>query len=160
LTFELVYATDVEQLDAVRTLFCEYAGSLGFDLAFQDFGRRLEKLPGDYAPPTGCLLLALDSGEPAGCVGLRQLAGNTCEMKRLYVRPACRGLRLGRCLAEAVIAEACRLGYARMRLDTVPGMDRAQELYRALGFYEIGAYRFNPISGTRYLELQLEGGSG
>lgn len=157
---DLVYAIDVKHLDAIRTLFVEYAASLGFDLAFQDFECELEELPDGYTSPEGCLLLATYGGQPAGCVALRKLADGICEMKRLYVRPAWRGLQIGRCLAEAVIAEARQLGYARMRLDTVPGMDRAQDLYRALGFYEIDAYRYNPIPGARYMELNLQGGSG
>ena len=161
---QLVCVQDAGQLAAVRSLLNEYAASLGFDLAFQDFQRELAELPGEYAPPSGCLFLALVGGEPVGCVGVRPLhdeggAGEgVCEMKRLYVRPASRGLQIGRRLAEAAIAEARRLGYARMRLDTVPGMERAQALYRALGFYEVDAYRYNPIAGARYLELDLQGG--
>jgi ribosomal protein S18 acetylase RimI-like enzyme len=156
---DIVLAADAARVDAVRRLFREYATSLGFDLAFQDFDRELADLPGSYAPPEGCLFLARYEGRPAGCVGLRKLADGVCEMKRLYVRPNCRGLHIGRVLAQAAIAEARRLGYRRMRLDTVPGMERAQELYRTLGFYEIDAYRYNPIAGTRYMELDLQGHS-
>jgi ribosomal protein S18 acetylase RimI-like enzyme len=154
---ELVRAENVDQLEAARTLFCEYASLLGFDLAFQDFERELAELPGQYAPPAGALFVALAGGVPAGCVGLRRLDPETCEMKRLYVRPSVRGRGLGRTLAEAAIDEALRLGYARMRLDTVPGMDHAWSLYHALGFYEIDAYRFNPIAGARYMERVLVG---
>ena len=156
----LVCVEDVSHLDAIRALFVEYAAALGFDLAFQDFERELTNLPGDYAPPDGGLLLAYYEGQPAGCVAWHKLADDICEMKRLYVRPVCHGLRLGRCLVEAVIAEARQLGYVRMRLDTVPGMDRAQDLYSSLNFYEIDAYRYNPIPGARYMELNLQGGSG
>jgi ribosomal protein S18 acetylase RimI-like enzyme len=152
---EIVRAVEADQLDVVRTLFREYAASLGFDLAFQGFERELADLPGGYALPEGCLFLACDAGQPAGCVALRKLTDGICEMKRLYVRPAWRGLHVGRALAGAVIAEARRLGYERMRLDTVPGMERAQYLYQTLGFYEIDAYRYNPIKGARYLELDL-----
>ena len=144
-----------DELGAVRALFREYADSLGFPLDFQDFDRELDELPGAYAPPRGVLLLAHVDGEPAGCVGLRPLDESTCEMKRLYVRPAHRALGLGRLLAEAVVAEARARGYARMRLDTVPGMETAQTLYRALGFRQIERYRENPVPGAAFLELQL-----
>src|SRR3954454_15462115 len=119
----------MSDVDETRTLFREYAASLSFALDFQDFDRELALLPGPYAPPRGALLLI----RGAGCVGLRPLDGTTCEMKRLYVRPAARGRGVGRLLAGAVIAEARRLGYARMRLDSTPGMESAQALYERLG---------------------------
>jgi putative acetyltransferase len=159
------------EIDAARRLFREYAAGLGFDLAFQGFGAELAALPGDYAPPRGALLLARAgaaagdraaeaSRNPApesfaGCVALRPLGDTLCEMKRLFVRPAWRGTGLGRRLAEAILDEGRRLGYARMRLDTVPVMQSAIALYESLGFRDIPAYRHNPILGTRYLELSL-----
>ena len=144
-------ATGESDVAEVRTLFREYADTLSFALDFQDFERELAELPGAYAPPHGALLLV----RGAGCVGLRPLDEATCEMKRLYVRPAARGGGVGRLLAEAAGAEARRLGYARMRLDTVPGMEAAQALYAQLGFREIVPYRANPIPGARFLELEL-----
>ena len=152
---ELLQAETADQLREARLLFEEYAASLGFDLGFQDFEAELSGLPGAYAPPRGRLLLAFHEGRPAGCVALRETEEGVCEMKRLYVRPDFQGLRLGRTLAEAVIVEAREIGYSRMRLDTVPSMDRARGLYRALGFREIPPYRFNPIPGTAFLELRL-----
>jgi putative acetyltransferase len=147
----LVAVLDVSDVEEVRTLFLEYASALPFPLDFQDFDREVAGLPGAYAPPRGALLLA--RGE--GCVALRPIDETSCELKRLYVRPEARGTGLGRRLAEAVVAEARRLGYTRMRLDTVPGMDAAQSLYEQLGFREIPPYRPNPIPGARFLELEL-----
>ncbi len=147
----LVAVRDESDLGEVRGLLREYAASLAFPLDFQDFERELAELPGAYAPPRGALLLARGNG----CVALRPLDDTTCELKRLYVRPQARGVGLGRTLAEAVIAEARRLEYARMRLDTVPGMEVAQGLYEQLGFREITPYTTNPVEGTRFLELQL-----
>jgi ribosomal protein S18 acetylase RimI-like enzyme len=143
-----------------RALFLEYAESLGFDLGFQDFEAELRGLPGDYAPPGGVLLLARVAKEAVGCVGLRPLAPETCEMKRLYVRPEARAGGAGRALAEAVIEVGRELGYRRMRLDTVPTMTAARALYRSLGFREIEPYRFNPIPGTSFMELDLAAGPG
>ena len=143
------------QLEEARELFLEYADSLGFPLTFQNFDRELRELPGDYSPPHGEILLAHLAGQPAGCVALRPLEAGTCEMKRLYVRPAHRRSGAGRALAKSIIDVAQAAGYDRMRLDTVPSMRAARTLYAALGFREIEAYRFNPISGTSFMELDL-----
>lgn len=145
-----------EDVAALRTLAGEYVATLGFDLDFQDFERELESLPGDYAPPGGCALLAEHDGEAAGCVGLRPFSGDVCEMKRLYVRPGYRGQGVGRLLAEEILMRAKAMGYGRMRLDTIDTMTEANALYRSLGFVEIPPYRHNPIDGAIYFELELQ----
>jgi ribosomal protein S18 acetylase RimI-like enzyme len=144
-----------EDFTLARTLFLEYASTLGFALDFQNFDQELESLPGAYAEPQGCILIAEADREAIGCVAVRPLDEGTCEMKRLYLRPQARGRGAGRALAEASVREARARGYRRMRLDTVPGMDAAIAIYRALGFRAIEPYRPNPIPGALYFELYL-----
>jgi putative acetyltransferase len=152
----LVQAESPAQVAQARELFREYAQSLGVNLCFQNFEQELAALPGQYAPPHGRLLLAQYDGQLAGCVALHKWETDVCEMKRLYLRPSFRGKRLGRAIAETIIAEARNIGYERMRLDTIePIMKDAVEMYRKLGFREIAPYRPNPIAGAMYMELQL-----
>lgn len=140
-------------------MFIEYAKSLGFSLCFQDFDDELAGLPGKYAPPTGRLLLAECEGRGAGCIALKKLDGQTCEMKRLYVRPEFRGKKIGRLLAERLIEEARSIGYQKMYLDTIASkMVEAVAMYRSLGFVEREAYYHNPEPHTLYMELRLIGG--
>jgi len=144
------------QIAQARELFLEYAQSLGFSLCFQSFDQELANLPGEYAPPSGRLLLAEYEGRLAGCVALHKLEEGICEMKRLYLRPQFRGKRLGRAIADRIIAEARAIGYGRMRLDTVePVMKDAVAMYRRIGFREIAPYCKNPIAGVLYMELEL-----
>jgi len=132
--------------DAVRELLREYADSLDVDLSFQDF-------EAEVADPLGFYELVLLADH--GCVALRRIDERTCEMKRLYVRPSGRGTGVGRRLAEAVISAARERGYERILLDTLPTMAAAQRLYESLGFRETPAYRYNPVPGTTFLELEL-----
>ena len=151
----IVPADRPERIAAARLLFEEYAASLSFDLGFQGWSEELARLPGAYAPPGGVLLLAMDGERPLGCVALRRYDGDAAEMKRLYLRPEARGRGFGVALVEAALAEARRLGYRRVRLDTVPGMEAAQAIYRSLGFRPIPPYRKNPIQGAAFLEIEL-----
>ncbi|MFZ5779430.1 MAG: GNAT family N-acetyltransferase [Pseudomonadota bacterium] len=153
---------DAADLEAIRTLFRAYAESLGFSLAYQRFEEELAGLPGKYAPPDGTLLLARADEQAAGTVALRRLETDICEMKRLYVAPAFRGLRtreglsIGRALAYRVVDEARALGYRRLRLDTISDrMTAAVGLYRSMGFVAIPPYYPSPIPGTAFMELAL-----
>lgn len=149
-------ADGVADIADIRMLFEEYAESLGVDLGFQDFDAELSGLPGAYAQPSGVLLLAAAAGRTVGCVGVRRLGADVCEMKRLYVRPEGRGQAAGRALAEAAIAFATTAGYHAMRLDTLPSMIGAQALYRQLGFRDVPPYRYNPVPGTSFMELNFQ----
>lgn len=144
-----------EGLAEARRLFEEYATSLGIGVCLQGFDQELATLPGRYAPPEGRLLLAVKADEAAGCVALRALEPGVCEMKRLFVRPAYRGLGVGGLLVDQVIREAKSVGYDRILLDTLPSMTSALALYRRLGFREIAPYRNSPLPGAVYLELEL-----
>ena len=148
-------AENSADIATVRTLFLEYAAQLDFSLCFQDFDAELASLPGDYAAPAGGLWLVEREGVAIGCVGLRPLEPGICEIKRLYLRPAARGLGLGRSLAETVIDAAQRHGYGAMRLDTVDSMAAAQALYRGLGFRERDPYGSHRHKMLRYFELAL-----
>lgn len=146
-------------LEAVRTLFREYADQLGVDLSFQGFPEELAGLPGAYATPAGLLLVCVIDGQPAGCIAVRPWQGRACEMKRLYVRAAFQGRGYGQFLAGQAIEWAKSAGYDRMLLDTLPTMTAAQHLYERLGFREVDPYRFNPIPGTRFMALPLAASS-
>ena len=143
-------------IEEIKQLFIEYSQSLGVDLDFQNFETELNTLPGKYVPPAGALILALVDGRAAGCIALRKVDENICEMKRLYVRDDYRGLGIGNKLISMIIEEAGKLNYSYMRLDTLPTMKKAQELYRSYGFYDIEPYVYNPIIGTKFLELNLK----
>ncbi|HEX4825088.1 MAG TPA: GNAT family N-acetyltransferase [Candidatus Polarisedimenticolaceae bacterium] len=151
----LIQASTPEHWSSARRLIEAYAASLDVDLCFQGFDEELRELSTRYGPPEGALLLAPGESAYVGCVALHRWSADSCEMKRLYVAPEGRGHGLGRTLTEAVIAEARRIGYARMLLDTLPSMREAQGLYRSLGFVPVTAYRPNPVPGSLFLELAL-----
>jgi putative acetyltransferase len=155
----VVDAEGEEGLDHARRLFrsyaTEFADSIAEALCFQGFEAEIAGLPGRYAPPSGCLLLAIDGDSPAGCVAMRDLGGGTCEMKRLYIPPEYRGRGLGSLVVGEVIRRAERAGYRRMVLDTLPEMAGAIALYRSFGFVETSPYWECPVERTIYLERRL-----
>lgn len=153
----IVQAQSESEIEQVRELFSEYVAWLGINLCFQNYNKEVADLPGDYAPPRGRLLLTLaDDDAAAGCAALRDLGNGVAEMKRLFVRPAFRGQRLGWQLAKMILDEARALGYERIRLDTLPGkMDQAIAMYRVLGFKDIAPYYNNPVEGAAFMELKL-----
>ena len=153
---QLVPAESAAQIETVRKLLFEYWEDRNLALHVFNFDQELAGLPGDYASPDGRLLLAWCGAEAAGCVALRKLDPTICEMKRLYLRPKFRGKGRGRFLAESIIAEARKIGYKKMRLDTIQSnMQEAIALYRQLGFTEIAPYRVNPLPGVIFMELAL-----
>ena len=158
-TIDLITPRSAVELEAPRDIFRDYAESIEVDLSFQDFGAELESLPGEYVEPRGGLCLAMVNGHVAGCCALRPLDNvdypNASEMKRLFVRPAFRGLGLGRRLAEAVLDMARQQDYACILLDTLDAMESARALYAELGFVEIPPYYHNPLAGAHYLKADL-----
>lgn len=148
-----------EDTDTVRALFVDYQAQLGIDLCFQGFDEEVRGLPGVYAEPLGELLLAFVDGLPAACCAFRPLVNsdhlNACEMKRLFVRPAYRGLGLGRQMVDRTMAQAQVAGYATMLLDTLSDMETARALYQEAGFVEVAPYYLNPIPGAHYLMANL-----
>jgi len=151
----LVRAVTPHDWAEARRLIEEYAASLGVDLCFQNFDEEIEHLSVHYGPPRGALLLARLDHDAVGCVGLRAHDEDTGEIKRLYVAPSARGRDLGRTLANAIVAMARQRGYQRLVLDTLPTMQAAQALYASLGFKPIEPYRYNPVPGTVFMELDL-----
>jgi putative acetyltransferase len=141
-----------------RALFEEYSRAIDVDLCFQNFAAELDRLSVMYAPPAGALLLARTGSQVAGCVGLRKMRDDICEMKRLYVRPAFRGRHLGRQMAEDIVRRARELGYRTLVLDTLGTMEAAQGLYVSMGFKPATSYYVNPLPNVKYFSLDLQQG--
>ncbi len=168
---EIVSAQTGKALEHVITLSQEYVSWMIAEIrqrypdldtdefsSEHDYDDIRKKFPGEHIPPNGCLLLALHDNEACGCVALGKLTKTICELRTLYVQPACRGMGVGRKLVEASLTEARNFGYNYVRLDTLAFMDSALKLYRSLGFYDIASYR--DISAALkehicFLELKL-----
>ncbi|MGH9599836.1 MAG: GNAT family N-acetyltransferase [Terracidiphilus sp.] len=155
LAFKILPTRDPEELRAVRALLTEYWDSFGFTPCFQNFSGELAELPGKYAPPDGRLALAWAEQEPAGCIALRKFDDERAEVKRLYVRPAYRGMGLGRALLEWVVGEARAAGYSEMLGDTMPAMEDALALYDRMGFERTTQYAGQDESGAIAIRLRL-----
>jgi carbonic anhydrase len=155
----IVRAQSSAQIEAVRSLFAEYVQWLGIDLSYQSFPEEFAALPWRYSPPRGDLLLALDGGEPAGCVALKPIDPESGEFKRFFVRPVFRGRGIGLALGRAIVDRARRIGYRRLCLDTLPSMGAALAVYRALGFRQVAPWHQTPVEGTLFMELDLREGS-
>jgi GNAT superfamily N-acetyltransferase len=152
----IILAATSEDYAQARYLFEAYQSFLGIDLCFQGFAAEIDSLSTMYGPPRGALLLARVEKDPVGCVGLRDLGDNIAEMKRMYVLPLFQGRGIGKAFTTRIIATARLLGYDAIRLDTIPKLERAVDLYRRMGFGEIEAYRHNPDPTALFLELRLK----
>ncbi|WP_312279143.1 GNAT family N-acetyltransferase [Oscillibacter sp.] len=158
LTLELAY----EQPEVMRSMIQEYVDTLilavppfASYLQVQHCDAELANLRQKYGKPDGRLYLARVDGTPAGCAALRRLDGESCEVKRLYVRPRFRKKGAGRAMTERLISDAREIGYRQMKLDTLPMLPDALRLFRALGFQEIPRYNDSPLPGTIFMQLTL-----
>lgn len=155
-SLQISHIRNDNDIATVRELFREYEDKMGLDLCFQGFEAELASLPGNYAEPSGRLLIAAIDDSVAGCIALKKVDAETCEMKRLFVREEFRGQRIGIALIERLIADAREIGYKRLRLDTFPPiMSKAVELYRSYGFREIEPYNSDPHPDLLFMEMDL-----
>lgn len=148
-------AVSEEGISIFRSLVIEYWQSLGIEFDPADLRQELDSLPGEYSPPEGMILLAFDRGVAIGCIALRPLSSKICEMKRLYVKPSNRGMGVGQTLVDELIRRAVAVGYAKMRLDTLPKLTEAISLYESRGFVRIPRYNSNPVPGVIFFQLDL-----
>ena len=144
------------ELDIIRDLFQEYEKELDENICFQSFDTELKDPLNKYGSPDGDLILAYWNGEVAGCIALTKMKdGDSCEMKRLYVKPEFRKNKIGRLLIEELLNSAKERNYKRMRLDTFQKLQAAVHLYHQYGFENISAYYNNPLPGVVYMEKAL-----
>lgn len=148
--------------EEVSRLFTEYTDMLIENdhsfrqyLDIQNYSEEMKHLEGKYGMPDGRLYLAYSDEELAGCIGLRKIDSQSCEMKRLYVKPKFRGRKIGNLLVEKSIEDAKKIGYSHMLLDTLPFLESAIHIYRKYGFYEINSYNDSPMDTSIYMKLDL-----
>lgn len=142
-------------LQAVQTLMREYQTAMNAETCFDAFEEELRDLPGPYARPTGVVVLGFVNREPAACVAMRPLSASTCELKRLYVRPEARGTGLGLGLVRRVLREAREMGYATIKLDTLPTMTQAIKLYEKMGFVRTRPYNHRKAGEAVFFERSI-----
>ena len=150
-------ALSTADFEIASSLFQEYAESLGIDLEFQNFSKEIATPGQEYTKPHGALFLVFNSEQiVVGCFALRRFEKEIGELKRMYLKQEARGQGIGAMMLQKALSIGVKLGYTRIRLDTLPSMTSAIGLYQKMGFYEIDAYRFNPIAGTKYMEINLQ----
>lgn len=155
---KLIEATSPYDYTLAVQLFMEYAAQIKIDLAFQNFSKEIENLEAQYSKPKGIIYIAYnEQNSPLGCFGIREFGGAICELKRMYLKEEARGLGIGKKMLQTAIVTGKKLGYKKMRLDTLSTMHSAIRLYEKAGFYEIQSYRFNPFDGAKYFEIELVG---
>jgi len=152
MNIRIFIAESKEHFEGTKKIIIAYSEFLGVDLSFQDFSKELEQLNVMYGQPTGSMILAEVSAEIVGAVGLRYLSNGVAEMKRLFVLPEFQGNGIGNILIVEFLAQAKKLGYNLVKLDTIPELDRAFSLYKKHGFESIEAYRFNPHPNAIFME--------
>ena len=152
---EFRFAKTNNEFEQGKELFLEYATSLNIDLSFQNFAKEIETISEQYNEPRGALIIVYENENPVGCVGIRELEKSIAELKRMYIKSEFRGKKIGNRLMEMSLKKAFDLGYCKIRLDTLPEMKNAQTLYKKYGFYEIDAYRYNPVEGTVFMEIEI-----
>ena len=153
--FQFIIAESENHIKDAIELFKEYAASLNISLAFQHFDEELKTVHQMYGAPEGLLLLVYDLNIPIACAAFRKIEDDTCEVKRMYVKPTYRRHQIGDQLMNILISSAKSVGYKCMRLDTLNTMIPAIALYKKHGFNEREAYYFNPNENTVYMEKAL-----
>lgn len=146
----------IDYIEQVKIKIIEYTTRLGRDLSFQNIDEELSNPAIKYAAPQGELLVALDDYEKVvGMVAYHKHSDERCEMKRLYVSPECRGMKLGEKLVDEIIRHAKNAGFKEMVLDTIVPLQPAIHLYKKMGFKECEPYYDNPMDDVIYMRHLL-----
>ena len=151
----ILVQTDAEY-EIAKKIFLEYVEELGFDLCFQNFEEELKFIKTQYGKPKGGIILLKSNNDIIGCIGVKKFENCIVELKRMFIKKKFRNKGYGKKLLDKAIELAIDLKYERLRLDTLPIMNKAIELYKKAGFVEIEPYRYNPIPGAKYFELTIE----
>ena len=146
-----------DDFEKCKAIIVEYLEILAIDLNYMDLPDEFATMDKKYGANEGALILALDGNEAIGCVGVRKIEPGIAELKRLYVRDSHRGLKVGVTLLEKALEISRNFGYRKIRLDVIPTLHKAKQLYQSFGFYEIPPYFNNPIEGTTYMEKVING---